>query len=169
MELKCTPPRGNVEPTICVSFYSHSYARIQVLPERLRPRPGTNFIGVSLGRSPHNRQCQFLREGDRHTVYVNRKFRKSSAVPRHRELNDFLCRKICDDLQIPRPNNRVGRVQPGPSLSYYRFFLPSSFKLKEEPLSSGITCIDFKNSIIPAFSAAGKAAKAFRDCRASPP
>ena len=23
---------------------------------------------------------------------------------RHREINDFLARKICDDLQIPRPS-----------------------------------------------------------------
>jgi predicted RNA binding protein YcfA (HicA-like mRNA interferase family) len=47
--------------------------------------------------------CQFLREGSNHTVYVNRQTRKSSAVPRHREVNDFLARKICDDLQIQRP------------------------------------------------------------------
>ncbi|MCX6605511.1 MAG: addiction module toxin, HicA family [Acidobacteria bacterium] len=46
--------------------------------------------------------CQFLREGGQHTVSVNRKASKSSSVPRHREVNDFLCRKICDDLQIPR-------------------------------------------------------------------
>jgi predicted RNA binding protein YcfA (HicA-like mRNA interferase family) len=46
--------------------------------------------------------CEFLREGGQHTVYVNRAVRKSSTVPRHREINDFLCRKICDDLQIPR-------------------------------------------------------------------
>jgi len=47
--------------------------------------------------------CEFLREGDSHTIYVNRPARKSSSIPRHRELNDFLARKICDDLQVPRP------------------------------------------------------------------
>ncbi len=47
--------------------------------------------------------CEFLRQGNNHTMYVNRKARRSSAVPRHREVNDFLARKICDDLQIPRP------------------------------------------------------------------
>ena len=47
--------------------------------------------------------CQFLRQGSNHTVYVNRQTRRSSAVPRHREVNDFLVRKICDDLQAPRP------------------------------------------------------------------
>jgi hypothetical protein len=47
--------------------------------------------------------CEFLREGDNHTVYVNRPTRKSSSVPRHREVNDFITRKICADLQIPRP------------------------------------------------------------------
>jgi mRNA interferase HicA len=48
---------------------------------------------------------ELLREGNSHTVYVNRAARRSSAVPRHREVNDFLARKICDDLQIPRPSH----------------------------------------------------------------
>jgi predicted RNA binding protein YcfA (HicA-like mRNA interferase family) len=47
--------------------------------------------------------CEFLRQGSNHTMYVNRKARRSSAVPRHREVNDFLVRKICDDLLVPRP------------------------------------------------------------------
>jgi predicted RNA binding protein YcfA (HicA-like mRNA interferase family) len=47
--------------------------------------------------------CEFLRQGSNHTMYVNRKARRSSAVPRHRELNDFLARNICDDLLIQRP------------------------------------------------------------------
>ncbi|MGL6342181.1 MAG: type II toxin-antitoxin system HicA family toxin [Waterburya sp.] len=48
--------------------------------------------------------CEFLREGGNHTIYVNRVAQKSSAVPRHREINNFLVRKICRDLQIPQPN-----------------------------------------------------------------
>jgi predicted RNA binding protein YcfA (HicA-like mRNA interferase family) len=47
--------------------------------------------------------CEFLREGGEHTVYVNRTARRSSSIPRHREINDFLARKICDDLQVERP------------------------------------------------------------------
>ena len=47
--------------------------------------------------------CVFLREGARHSVYVNRAARKSSTVPRHRELNDFLAEKICRDLEVPSP------------------------------------------------------------------
>ena len=47
--------------------------------------------------------CEFLREGGNHTVYVNRRARKSSTVPRHREVFDFLARKICNDLEIPTP------------------------------------------------------------------
>lgn len=46
--------------------------------------------------------CELLREGGNHSVYVNRKVRKSSAVPRHREINEFLAEKICKDLEIPR-------------------------------------------------------------------
>jgi predicted RNA binding protein YcfA (HicA-like mRNA interferase family) len=47
--------------------------------------------------------CEFLREGGSHTVYVNRRTRKSSTVPRHREVFEFLVRKICKDLEIPVP------------------------------------------------------------------
>lgn len=47
--------------------------------------------------------CEFLREGANHTVYVNREARKVGTVPRHRELNDFLARKICRDLGVPEP------------------------------------------------------------------
>ena len=47
--------------------------------------------------------CEFPPQGSNHTMYVNRKARRSSAVPRHREVNDFLARKICDDLLVPRP------------------------------------------------------------------
>ena len=47
--------------------------------------------------------CEFLREGGRHTIYVNRVARKSSAVPRHPEINEHIARKICRDLNVPAP------------------------------------------------------------------
>jgi predicted RNA binding protein YcfA (HicA-like mRNA interferase family) len=47
--------------------------------------------------------CEFLREGGNHTVYVNRRVRKSSSIPRHRDINDLLARKICRDLEVPPP------------------------------------------------------------------
>ncbi|HNY39111.1 MAG TPA: addiction module toxin, HicA family [Bryobacteraceae bacterium] len=60
---------------------------------------------VDLIRHVERQGCQFLREGDNHTIYVNRAHRCSSAIPRHREVNEFLARKICDDLRIPRPRS----------------------------------------------------------------
>ncbi len=47
--------------------------------------------------------CVMLREGGSHTVYVNRLTRKVSTVPRHREINEFLTRKICRELEIRQP------------------------------------------------------------------
>ena len=47
--------------------------------------------------------CKLLREGGRHSVFVNRAAAKASAVPRHAEINAFLAKKICRDLQIPEP------------------------------------------------------------------
>jgi len=47
--------------------------------------------------------CEFLREGGNHTVYVNRAAKKTSTIPRHREIDENLTRKICRDLDIPQP------------------------------------------------------------------
>lgn len=45
--------------------------------------------------------CAMLREGAKHSVFVNRARNKTSTVPRHREINDFLAKKICRDLEMP--------------------------------------------------------------------
>jgi mRNA interferase HicA len=37
--------------------------------------------------------CELLREGSNHTIYVNRRAQKSSAIPRHREIIEFIARK----------------------------------------------------------------------------
>lgn len=47
--------------------------------------------------------CRLLREGGRHSVYVNQVSGKVSTVPRHREINEFLAKKICKDLEVPDP------------------------------------------------------------------
>ena len=47
--------------------------------------------------------CELLRQGGRHAVYVNRAKGKASSVPRHREVNEYLARKICRDLEVPDP------------------------------------------------------------------
>ncbi len=50
----------------------------------------------------HLRQqgCYLLREGKKHSVFVNSESNRVSSVPRHREINDFLVVKICKDLGI---------------------------------------------------------------------
>jgi predicted RNA binding protein YcfA (HicA-like mRNA interferase family) len=58
---------------------------------------------IDLVRHLEAHGCQLLREGTNHSVYVNRATRKTSTVPRHREVDDFLARKICKDLQVPAP------------------------------------------------------------------
>ena len=47
--------------------------------------------------------CEFLREGSRHTMYVNRPAGRSTAVPRHSEITNNMASKICQDLGIPPP------------------------------------------------------------------
>ncbi|MGY8654269.1 MAG: type II toxin-antitoxin system HicA family toxin [Verrucomicrobiia bacterium] len=47
--------------------------------------------------------CELLREGGRHSIWWHPSSRKKSAVPRRSEIQDILARKICRDLDIPRP------------------------------------------------------------------
>lgn len=47
--------------------------------------------------------CEFLREGGNHTVYVNRMEKEVSTVPRHREIDENLAKRICKDLGISKP------------------------------------------------------------------
>jgi predicted RNA binding protein YcfA (HicA-like mRNA interferase family) len=60
---------------------------------------------IELIRHLESYSCEFLREGGNHTIYVNRNAQRSSSIPRHREINDFLARKICRDLQVPEPHS----------------------------------------------------------------
>ncbi|MGO9467243.1 MAG: type II toxin-antitoxin system HicA family toxin [Isosphaeraceae bacterium] len=45
--------------------------------------------------------CALVREGRRHSWWGNAANGQRSAVPRHPEIPDPLCRKICRDLGIP--------------------------------------------------------------------
>jgi len=47
--------------------------------------------------------CGLLREGTKHSIYWNPANRRTSSVPRHREIVDKLAIKICRDLDIPTP------------------------------------------------------------------
>ena len=58
---------------------------------------------ADLIRHLHGQGCELLREGSNHSIYVNPAARKSSSIPRHREINEFLARKICRDLAVPEP------------------------------------------------------------------
>ena len=58
---------------------------------------------VDLVRHLERHGCRLLREGGSHSVYLNPVTRKASTVPRHREINEFLARKICRDLEVPAP------------------------------------------------------------------
>jgi mRNA interferase HicA len=47
--------------------------------------------------------CEMLREGARPSEFHNPASGATSTVPRHREINDFLARKIWRDLKVPAP------------------------------------------------------------------
>jgi predicted RNA binding protein YcfA (HicA-like mRNA interferase family) len=47
--------------------------------------------------------CVFVREGAKHSVFFNPLLKKTSTVPRHNEVDNFLAKKICRDLGIEPP------------------------------------------------------------------
>ena len=57
----------------------------------------------ALVRHLRSHGCELLREGRRHSVFVSRERGTVTTVPRHREVNDLLARKICRDLDTPEP------------------------------------------------------------------
>jgi mRNA interferase HicA len=59
---------------------------------------------IDLVRHLEAHGCRLLREGGNHSIYLNPAARKVSTVPRHREVDEFLTRKICRDLQVPLPS-----------------------------------------------------------------
>ncbi|MBC9868593.1 MAG: addiction module toxin, HicA family [Opitutae bacterium] len=44
--------------------------------------------------------CEMIREGSRHSLWRNNRGDRRSAIPRHREIDDLLARKICRDLGV---------------------------------------------------------------------
>jgi len=51
--------------------------------------------------------CTIFREGARHSVFLNPQNSRLSSVPRHREIDIFLARKICKQLDIILPKVKV--------------------------------------------------------------
>ena len=58
---------------------------------------------IDLIRHLEKLDCELFREGGSHTVHINRTAKKTSTIPRHRDINDFLARKICRDLEVSEP------------------------------------------------------------------
>jgi hypothetical protein len=50
--------------------------------------------------------CVFAREGSDHTVVSNPANGRKTAVPRHREIDTYLARRICTQLGVPPPPER---------------------------------------------------------------
>lgn len=44
--------------------------------------------------------CELLREGGNHSWWHNPSLNKRSSIPRHREIDDILAKKICKDLGV---------------------------------------------------------------------
>lgn len=45
--------------------------------------------------------CKLSRQGGNHEIWINPKNKKKSAVPRHKEIHNDLCKEICKQLGVP--------------------------------------------------------------------
>ena len=45
--------------------------------------------------------CILLREGSKHSIWQNPKNNNQSSVHRHNDIDNMLCRAICNQLDIP--------------------------------------------------------------------
>lgn len=52
--------------------------------------------------------CELIRHGARHDWYANKRTGMAQAVPRHREVNELLARKILRELTTPSTGDRSG-------------------------------------------------------------
>ena len=55
---------------------------------------------VDLIRHLIKQGCTLTREGSRHSIFVNFTNKRTSSVPRHKEINNFTANKICRDLGV---------------------------------------------------------------------
>jgi len=58
---------------------------------------------LDLVRHIEKQGCKFLKEGSKHTLYINPVKNKISSIPRHKEVKNNLCKKICKDLEVSSP------------------------------------------------------------------
>jgi len=59
-----------------------------------------------LVRHIESRGCLLWREGKKHSVFINPNNNRTTTVPRHTEVNNFLADKICRDLNVTSFNSR---------------------------------------------------------------
>jgi len=50
--------------------------------------------------------CKLLREGGNHSIWINTQSDIHSAVPRHKEIDNRLCKNICKQLGITPPEKK---------------------------------------------------------------
>ena len=44
--------------------------------------------------------CVFLREGSRHSIFINLNNNRKTSIPRHNEIDEFLVKEIFKHLEI---------------------------------------------------------------------
>lgn len=71
-----------------------------------------------------NHNCQLLREGGRHILFINSLNGKQTAVPRHPELSDLLCK-----VNMQTTGNTLGKITLAQIINVPKRMLSTAFFL----------------------------------------
>ncbi len=61
---------------------------------------------VRLVRHLQQHGCKLVREGKKHSIFMNTTGRQTAPVPRHRDIDSTLALAICKELGIEYPSER---------------------------------------------------------------
>ena len=81
------------------SFHPRAFQRGKVMMEDRFPEA----TRAELEKHLRSHGCQLYCEGGKPSAWWNPADRKTWAVPRHREINDFTARGLCRSLEVPEP------------------------------------------------------------------
>jgi predicted RNA binding protein YcfA (HicA-like mRNA interferase family) len=59
---------------------------------------------IDLDKHLKKNGCKLLREGANHSVWVNTLNDNQSTVPRHKDIDNRLCKNICKQPSVPVPS-----------------------------------------------------------------
>ena len=110
-EISGVNSQGSTRAELLENLQSALQEALQMNRLDARSAAGKTFEEVQISRVKRRKLlshlrahgCELVREGGKHSWWGNLVTGARSAIPRHSEISDVLCRKICKDLGVEEP------------------------------------------------------------------